>query len=464
MLRKRLEQFSRDERGNFALTFAVGTTVILGVIGASMDYSMASRATKRSQQISDAVALSGAVFVKNEGRSPGKQSEGGLPAGTYTAAQLDYDYGDFVVGGANGVEVIVAYDDDAKEVNVKVVGKTETTFTRVLGQKTVDFSSESTVSYMEIEDAQPASIALVLDNSGSMDFDDMHAENVRLQPGSSWKRIGDSPTDAESRIGGLRRVVTDFSSDLETRLATNKNSERRILRMGMLPYSADTLVDRTVPMDWGYLDSAEISQMDPNGATNSNPPMAQALSWMKREDDIHSAEAAANNVTDKEPLKFVVLMSDGENTIGNWTWEPNNKANTYYELNSYYVSEIVKTVVFADEYDASKHPNHQRGYLRRDSDKKTLKSCQKMRDDENVEIFTIGFALEEGYYHTGDWARWDDEVYKLDAWKASNAQAMLAGCASKAENFMLANDVSELNDAFNRIQNAIVEELIRIKS
>ena len=482
-----LSRFGNDESGNMAMTFALSFTMICGVIGAAIDYRMASGAEDRSREIADAIALQGAVFVKNMGHVPKADSKKGLPEGDHTAAKLGFEYGTFVNQGAEGVNVNIDYDDNAKEVIVTVSGETNTTFTRILGRETVPFETVSVVSYMEIEDAVPASIALVLDNSGSMDFDDRHAlnktEEMRTYTvtycswrGCDYKKwdkeitrkvdVGDSPSDAIARIDGLKSAVEGFSKDLETRLESNKSGNRRVVRMGMLPYSKDTKTDWVVNMDWGYLEKSEIDKMDPGGSTNSNPPMSSAKTWMEGEKAKHQEEATNTESTFIEPLKFVVLMSDGENTVGSLVWEPDAKADTYFKITPGDLRKSVETLVFKEqvEADPDKYKKYQRGHIRRTTDTDTLASCTAMKTDKNLEIFTIGFALEEGWYGTGDWARWTDQVYYLPQWKAANAKSMLSGCASSKDHFILADNVQELDAAFDRIQNDIVEEIIRIKS
>ena len=445
---KHMRRFAKDERGNFALTFAVGTTVVIGIIGASMDFSLASTATKRSQQIADAVALNGAVFIRNNGYTPTSLEEGGVPAGRHTAADLNYKYGDFVRNGAGGVNVDVVYDDKAKEVRVAVSGQTDTTFTRVLGHDTVDFSTTATVSYMNIEDAHPASIALVLDNSGSMAWDDRIANSD-----------GTSPAGARERIHGLKKSVKTFRRDLNKRLGPQKAKDHRVLRMGMLPYSSDTIHKGVVPMRWGYVKNSEVNAMSASGSTNSNPPMATALEWMKKEDKAHADEAKRKAEPDaREPLKFVILMSDGENTVGGWEFYPNDKAPVYWK-----VGPNGWSGVWAWAYNPTTHVGYERGDLRRDTDRLTLESCKALKEEENVEIFTIGYALQEGAYNMRIPSE-KKKTYYVNAWTRANAWNLLQTCSSSDKHFIWAKNADELEAAFNRIQNSIVEELIRIKS
>ena len=114
---------------------------------------------------------------------------------------MGYEFKGWVEGGAQNVEVNVVYDDNAKEARVTVSGKTVPTFIQLLGQQNLAFSSEAVVSYLDIDDKHPASITLVLDNSGSMAWDDKIANDD-----------GTSPDDAAPRIEGLEFSVNQFSA------------------------------------------------------------------------------------------------------------------------------------------------------------------------------------------------------------------------------------------------------------
>ena len=80
-----LKKFKRDESGTTALTWALSLTVIMGAMGASLDFVVASNADARSQTIADNTALAAAIYVKTHGRPP--TADGELTAGTHTTLQ-----------------------------------------------------------------------------------------------------------------------------------------------------------------------------------------------------------------------------------------------------------------------------------------------------------------------------------------------------------------------------------------
>ena len=58
-----LSRFRKNEDGNMAMLFALGAVVVIGEMGAAMDFSTLSNAKARSQSIADATALNAAIFV-----------------------------------------------------------------------------------------------------------------------------------------------------------------------------------------------------------------------------------------------------------------------------------------------------------------------------------------------------------------------------------------------------------------
>jgi len=437
-------RFRKNEDGNMAITFAVSAVAVIGAMGAAMDYSVLSNAQSRGQAIADQTALAAAIFIKNNDRPPETFAEG-LVEGTHTAHSLGYDFKGWVEGGSNNVSVNVTYDDNAKEARVTVSGQTVPSFIQLLGKTRLDFSSESIVSYLDIDEKHPASIALVLDNSGSMGWDDKFANPN-----------GSSPDNAHPRIDGLEFSVKKFNADLESRLGTEDIDGLRTIRMGMLPYSSNIVTDNSVPMDFGYIDDEDVEDMEPDGNTNSNPPMAEAKIWMDGENQDHRDEAERVGEAYREPLKFIVFMSDGQNTLGSYEFLADDTAPVYWRQNSNGSWSGIWATSYNNQY------GYTRGHLRRDSDRLTIESCDILKA-QGTQIFTIGYALEVGHYNANISSSPNSTAY-VNLWNQTNAYNLLQSCASKEENFVRAGDNEELEAAFDSIQNAIVKELIRIKS
>jgi len=117
-------------------------------------------------------------------------------------------------------------------------------------------------------------------------------------------------------MDGLKVAAKSFTDILESAVGPQPNdgSVDLVLRTGMMAF--DSTIVRTVPMDWGYIPDSEFDAMTPLAATNSAPPLTVAKSWLTvTEPTIHEA-----NLPGKTPLKYLILMTDGKNTVGAEQW------------------------------------------------------------------------------------------------------------------------------------------------
>lgn len=442
------KRYRDDEKGNVSLMFAVSAVAVIGCMGAAMDFSTLSNAKHHSQSIADQLALAAAIYVKDNDTPP-TDKEKGYTHGDHTAADLGFVYKGWVDGGAANVNVNVNYDDTDKEATVTVSGATIPTFMQILGKQDMRFTAKTTVSYMQVDEMQPASVMMVLDNSGSMRWDDILLNDDGTRPNRSMPRID-----------RLKGAVTNFRTRLQARIGNQTSSDgHRVLRTGIVPYNdtiISTLSTNTRQMYWGYdgVSGTQVTSMKAEGGTNSNPPMKLARDLLELEDDKHRAEADKYDEAYREPIKFVVFMTDGQNTSGNiilieddttgYYYKKYNDGRWYYTTNANYASRY----------------GFEEGYLGYDTDSETLAACNEMKA-AGVKIFTIGFALDPGQYYNQDNP---NNPVTITEKVRTTAYSLLSQCASSPETFIIAGQDNGLQGAFDQIQNAVVKELIRIKS
>lgn len=456
-----LSRFKRDQSGLASLTWALSLTTIIAAMGAAMDFAMLSGADARSQSIADTTALAAAIYVKNYEQIPEDRTKGLI--GQYTAQELGYDYKNWVINGAEGVNINVTYDNVKREATVTVEGQTRPTLMQILGYEALDFKAQTVVKYFEKDVQDPASIVLLLDNSGSMHFDDKPIDEH-----------GNAPHDAVERMSALQSSATNFMELLNDTVGPQdgSNGEPRVLRTGMMAFDSDIIPARTVDMRWG-LDwalgpNSEFNNMVPLEATNSAPPMEEARRWLN---DLEPSHHGTEN-PGKTPLKYVILMTDGKNTIGleewvaregteNWrAWlqtgtrteyrtetetvtETNSvivnqfipnancrivsgypRQNYWYNGRRYFTSqrvlcdeEVERTItrqvpyqvpefewVYREQEDRPNEPGDwEEGEFDIESNIRTRAECDILHAT-NVEVFTIGFALVPGQFETNGWA------------------------------------------------------------
>lgn len=441
-----LKSFRKEDDGATALTFALGLFTLLGAIGMGMDISVANKNKSKAQNIADSVALNAAVFVRDNKRSPLAGEDGFQHGVSYDASQVGgFDFGTTIVGN---VTFKVDYDMNAGNAVVTVNGKSKTSLTSLFGYQHLNFSATSTALFLEKDLRSPASIVFIADNSGSMNWDD---KQTYYSSGTGWLY----PSDSTKRIDALETAMKNFMTTLDQLVGPQNVTGERVLRTGLLAFDDAIITQRTQTMQWGTLSNGNIESMSPSGATNSSPPMAEAKVWLDAEQAVHTAE------TNETALKYAIFLTDGVNTSGGYTWYADDTAD--------YWRKRICTIFgcwwsqFASTYDYTAL-GYEEGEYRSNADTETSATCQAM-ENAGYRVFTIGFALDPGYYYDGTGNKASFSNYAQITTDESNAAyALLGGCVDDPNDFVKAADADQLDAAFTKIGNTIVQEIIRISS
>jgi len=448
-----LRRYRQEEDGNMSLLFAACAVTVIGVMGAAMDFSTLSNAKSRSQSIADAVALNAAVFVKHHERTPENNIEG-IMHGVHSAYDLGYDFKGFVDGGAQNVSVDVEYDNVAREVRVSVSGNTVPTFIQLLGEQDLSFSAQSTAKFQELQAYDPASIVMVLDNSGSMAWADKALIYDDLT--DSW----DDPENVVPRIDALKTHANGFMTKLKTLAGDQSADEDKRLRTGMMAYNTNTITALTVPMHWDTITSSKINSMGANGGTNSAPPLDTARIWLGQEDAKHALKH------NDEPLKFLIFMTDGVNTSGGSTWVEEAGTGQWYGERCRWRRKKQRCSWYNDTVESEFMPTEGRswteGKWESTANISSVADCTTMKN-QGVKIFSIGFALAEGWYDTYDYYETTNMKY-ISTETRNKAYAFLSECASDPSTFLTAENAEELEGAFDTIGKNIAKSIIRLSN
>lgn len=432
-------RFKSDNSGTMAAMWGLSLSAIVFAVGSTFDYSKVSAAKHKSQNAADMIALSAAAFVRDNGAAPTSDSEGFQHNVTYYLEDVGVNLEPYVdqerkADGTDDAETRPSFKvqyntPSAGILRVDVVGKTRPAFMQVAGIDMIGYSARSEVSYQVSDLRDPASIFLVLDNSGSMGYTD---------------------DDSISRQDEMETTVKSFMDDLET---LTEDVETNVLRTGQYPYYSVFDNNFYVAPKWGTLTDPEINQMYAGGGTNSHSGMDKARIDMAGEDQAHEDEHGNGN-----PLKFVVFMTDGVNnpdgtdpnkcvpkeahyhwvktsgwgtgSISHSSWRPNWRYQQRWEP--------------AGEWETCAETST--------LDDLTLADCTSMKND-GVKIYSIGYAMSA---EAGD--------SQETTWERERAFAMLSSCASGSEYFFDADDASQLSSAFETIGADIIEDTIRIRS
>lgn len=199
---------------------AVSVPVIIALIGGGLDINRVYKARNRLQSACDAGTLAGRRAVTTNGYQNAEKAQ----AATYF--NTNFVEADI---GAKDTTFSTASADSGNMIEGVATTKVETAVMNLLGYDTIDIS----VSCKATMGVGNSDITMVLDNTGSMDYE-----------------LGDT---GETRIQALRRAMKNFY----TTVATATTSSNARIRYSFVPYSSSINVGRL------------IYNLDPNFLVNS---------------------------------------------------------------------------------------------------------------------------------------------------------------------------------------------------
>lgn len=398
--RNKIANFRANTDANIAIMFTIVAPFLVMVVGVTYDNGQLGNTKSQAQAMADIIGLNASIYVKNNDGPPTNSTEGYMHNQWYNANDLGLSFG-HGVSGKNATRFKVIYDDVADEARVVVESNVKPSFMSSFGYSEIGFSTLSTVKYAQKDHANPASIFLVIDNSGSMAFDDK----------AKAYQTANRPADANARITGLKAELNDFNEHLSSVLTPDPDDpSRKFLRMGMTAYNSDIIATKTIKPRWGTISEQEIDAMIADGGTVPTNALAKLQGWMNAEKNMHKQVNGS-----EDPLRYVVLMADGANNSSS-------------------------------------------------DDDKALRVCTNLKSS-GVEIFTIGYALEPGYFYTGTWGQtYNRPTYYISPTVKERAESFLKSCASSDTHFLLADDTGALKAAFDKIGAEIVKDAVRIAS
>jgi Flp pilus assembly protein TadG len=154
LLLKRLRALRSDERGNVLIMFGFAMVPVIGLTGATIDFSRAATARQVLNAAIDSAALMAA-------RDAAKLSDAEVRnrVDKWIKANL---HGDSAKGFTSATLVI---DRTARTIAIEAQLKIDTSLTRLIGQETMTIKSNSQSTW----GTNTIELALALDNTGSMD-------------------------------------------------------------------------------------------------------------------------------------------------------------------------------------------------------------------------------------------------------------------------------------------------------
>jgi Flp pilus assembly protein TadG len=351
-LRKSIRELWTAEDGNVAIIFTIALIPIIGVAGGAIDYTRASATKAAMQAALDATALA----MSKE-------------ASTLTAAQLSeraqaYFAAAFNRPEASAIKVSAQYStENGSSVQVKGIGEIGTNFLGIFGINSIPVESFAKTAW----GSGKLRVALVLDNSKSMQNGGRMTalktatkdlltlfQNAATTPGdlqvaiipfnkhvnvgagnytANWLRwdlwdqvngwCSDNDYDTESECQSHFKTWTANSHSTWNGCVTDRDQSYDVTNTAPDPtklqtrFPAQQADDCPVSLismgyNWTSLNS-KVDAMTPDGYTNQ--PIGLVWGWHALSE---GAPLSSPPIADNTTQKFIVLLSDGENTENRW--------------------------------------------------------------------------------------------------------------------------------------------------
>lgn len=332
-------RFARDTSGNIALIFALMAVPLFAAMGLALDYAFAARERTDLQNAIDAAAISLAKMPKNTSNAVLKQK-----AEQFVAAMMP---------NAAAQNIQIAVTTARGELEVTATADYPTLVVRVLDLVTGDDSHDT----MKIDTAAKAKwgggrveVALALDNTLSMDssskmkelkkavkamIDDIEAAvvddddaRIAIIPFNTVVKIGTgykdqswmsykpdnnaSNNDDRVKKSAWKGCVMDRDQPNDTKDTTPTNSTATKFPAAACPEKGKITEMMTLSTDWDELRD-RVDDMAPDGYTNVTIGLEWAWHVLSKNAPITDGSDPSVK-TDNPITKYIVLLTDGENT------------------------------------------------------------------------------------------------------------------------------------------------------
>lgn len=325
-LARALRRFSVNRNGNFGMMTAILLPVLLAVVGMSIDVARLVNDKQRLRASFDAAslattsALSAGTITEADAQSFATKLAAGQLAANLNATQLAALKASLVA------TVTSSTSGGTKTYSVKVTGgfpENLTVFSSFMGARSMTVRSSSQASGAA-KSTNAISLYLVLDRSGSMSFvtNTVDSTKSRCQnyTSSNWGYYPNLQSTSPcyiNKIASLKTAAATLFDKLDSIEASDTTNT--ILRTGSVSFT-DTQQTASA-LAWGttaarnYVTSLPAY---PTGGTDMTDAMQTAYTGLTSATE-KAAQTSKGNTTF---YKFIVLMTDGENTGNSSTWDP----------------------------------------------------------------------------------------------------------------------------------------------
>lgn len=455
-----LKKYLNDTSGNFALSFAVGSTLVLAAVGIAVDYTSITRQSGNLQDIADVAVLAAARSLEDD-----------QVALKRIAKRAVAD------NNSLGLNITTQLEYDGDEIRVILKTKYDTMLMGAFNQGQVKVHVDAIAP---VATTDPLNIALTLDVTGSMAganiaslktaatrlVDTMErVRNDKIQisvvpfanyvnvgipnRNKPWMDVEDDYQIIHPEVCGTHTPVTS-KSGCTTSTSTNSYPGHTSYNDGIPTHhpggtstsTTETCTDytygppettcHTPPPTWVRWYGAAGSRANPlhKTAEHGSTPIPGIMQV-----NAGVPLLPLTNSYSSVKSKISSLVANGETYIPSglqWGWRTLTTSTPFTEASSNQGPKVINALILMTDGVNTRSvtaPTHD-GFDGVASDALSAELCQKIKDD-NIIVYTVAYRFPTG--------------------SNSSTRNMLKDCATDDEKFYFARNATQLNRAFDQI-------------
>lgn len=279
----KIAELFRNKQGNFAIMAALAAPVMFMAASLAIDTTNALSMKTRLQNAVDSAALATSTRLSQEENLSVEDAK--AFAATFLQGQIEEDlpvFSDMSVRPVITITPILDNGNTTWRVAVSVTGtQTLTPMARLLGQENLSVGVIGKSQSASGTTQGAFSMALVLDRSGSMDWD----------------------LDGQRKIDVLKTAVGGLLDQFET-----ADPARNYVRIGASSYN--TYMTGSQKLSWKPRKTRDfVNELPAKGGTDSTEAFSWAFTSVNAGKEIRKHKESTGQV----PQRFVVFMTDGDN-------------------------------------------------------------------------------------------------------------------------------------------------------
>ena len=277
-----VKRFRKDDNGSIMTFAALTMPVMMLSTAVTLQYSMTVSAGKKVQHWTDSALMAGAVEAN---KLDSIEDAVAVQAELEKYADKFLDAGFSETSQAIFKSREVTYDPKTKVAKIEVSYQYPTIMDTITGDQQKTYLSEAEV-VLSSKEKNPISMHLVLDKSGSMDWD-ARGRNVE-----------------DDRMKALKQAVASLTAQM-----ASLDPEKKYVRMGAVAFDSRKYY-RNVKMNWDpQTVNAYTQSLRPGGGTNSTSAMKHARNQFKNKKEEKQHEKKNSG----KLKKFILFLTDGAN-------------------------------------------------------------------------------------------------------------------------------------------------------